>query len=103
MSGPRPLALGTVMPGFRVVAATPGSELVLEGRHRFSDYALIFRIEASGPGGASLTAESRAAFPGWTGRLYRMAVIGTGGHALSVRRILTSVRRRAEAAQPAQV
>jgi hypothetical protein len=44
-SGPRPLAEGSTIPGFRVAAATPGSELVLEGRHRFSTYALIFRLE----------------------------------------------------------
>jgi hypothetical protein len=103
MSGPRPLALGTSMPGFEVVAATPGSELVLEGRHRFSTYALTFRIEASGPGQSSLTAESRATFPGWTGRLYRLAVIGSGGHVLAVKGILTSVRRRVAAAHPLSV
>jgi hypothetical protein len=35
-SGPRLLAEGSTIPGFRVVAAVPASELVLEGRHRFS-------------------------------------------------------------------
>lgn len=101
-SGSRPLSPGSTVPGFRVAVATPGSELALEGRHRFSTYALVFRIEASGPGHTNLTAESRGAFPGWAGRLYRMAVVGTGGHVLAVRRILTSVRRRAEASPPAQ-
>jgi hypothetical protein len=30
-SGPRPLAKGSTFPGFRVVAAVPGRELVLQG------------------------------------------------------------------------
>jgi hypothetical protein len=63
-SGPRPLAEGSTFPGFRVVAAVPGRELVLEGRHRFSSYALIFRLEHVSPGRSRLRAESRAAFPG---------------------------------------
>jgi hypothetical protein len=45
VSGRRPLQEGAAVPGFRVVAAVPGYELVLRGRHRFSSYALTFRIE----------------------------------------------------------
>ncbi|MFG2347969.1 hypothetical protein [Streptomyces phaeochromogenes] len=95
-SGPRPLAEGSTLPGFRVATAVPGRELVLVGRHRFSSYALIFRLEPAGPGRSRLTAETRATFPGPAGGLYRLLVLGTGGHAVGVRRLLAAVRRRAE-------
>lgn len=95
-SGPRPLAHGSTIPGFHVVAAHPGRELVLEGRHRFSSYALIFSLEHVGLNRTRLVAESRAAFPGLTGTAYRALVVGTRGHVLMVRRLLAAVRRRAE-------
>ncbi|MFD3310870.1 hypothetical protein [Streptomyces sp. NPDC058694] len=95
-SGPRPLAEGSAFPGFRVATAVPGRELVLVGRHRFSSYALIFRLEPAGTGRSRLTAETRATFPGPAGGLYRLLVLGTGGHAVVVRRLLAAVRRRAE-------
>src|SRR5690606_12095202 len=44
-AGPRPLAVGSTVVGFRVVVADPGRELRLEGSHRFSTYALSFRLE----------------------------------------------------------
>ncbi|MFF4758214.1 hypothetical protein [Streptomyces sp. NPDC001292] len=94
-SGPRPLAEGSTVPGFRVASAVPGQELVLTGRHRFSSYALIFRLEQAGPGRSRLRAETRAAFPGPAGRLYRALVIGTGGHAAGMRRLLSAIGRRA--------
>ncbi|BAC72154.1 hypothetical protein SAVERM_4442 [Streptomyces avermitilis MA-4680 = NBRC 14893] len=94
--GPRPLAEGSTLPGFRVAAAAPGRELVLMGRHRFSSYALIFRLEAAGPGRTRVRAESRAAFPGPAGALYRWLVIATGGHVAGMRRLLSGVRRRSE-------
>ena len=68
-SGPRPLAEGSTIPGFRVEAAVPGEVLALEGRHAFSVYALVFRIEPVDGGSSRLTAESRASFPGPHGRL----------------------------------
>ena len=95
-SGPRPLAKGSTFPGFRVVAAVPESELVLEGRHRFSSYALIFRLEKVSPGRSRLVAESRAAFPGLAGGVYRLLVVGTGGHVVAVRRLLSRIKRRSE-------
>ncbi|MEV7952570.1 hypothetical protein [Streptomyces sp. NPDC088141] len=76
-SGPRPLAAGSTFPGFRVVTAVPGQELILQGRHRFSSYALIFRLDPGDSGRSRLRAESRAAFPGLTGGLCRRLVIGT--------------------------
>lgn len=94
-SGPRPLAAGSTIPGFHVVAA--GSrELALVGRHRFSSYALVFRVDELEDGTSLLRAETRAVFPGAVGRAYRAAVIGTRGHVLVVRRILASAKRLAE-------
>jgi len=93
-SGPRPLTEGSTIPGFRVAVAVPGDELVLEGRHRFSSYALIFRLDQLGSDRSRLRAESRAAFPGFAGGVYRLLVVGTGGHVLAVRRLLWEVRRR---------
>ncbi|MEW1614093.1 MULTISPECIES: hypothetical protein [unclassified Streptomyces] len=95
-SGPRPLAQGSAFPGFRVLVASPGQELTLQGRHRFSSYALIFRLEPDGPGRTRLRAESRAAFPGLAGGAYRRLVFGSGGHAVGVRRLLAAVRRAGE-------
>ena len=95
-AGPRPLAPGSSVPGFAVTASSD-SEVVLEGRHRFSTYLWSFRLDAAGDGQTLLRAETRAAFPGVTGGLYRMLVIGSRGHAIGTRRLLAGVRRRAEA------
>lgn len=96
LGGPRPLAVGSTVPGFEVTAAVPGSELALEGRHRFSTYALAFHLEPLGADGCRLTAESRAEFPCVAGAAYRLLVIRSGGHVLVVRRMLNGIKRRAE-------
>ncbi|MFE7273133.1 hypothetical protein [Streptomyces sp. NPDC057623] len=75
-------------PGFHVVTSVPGRELALAGSHRFSTYVLVFRLEEAGADRTRVEAESRAAFPGATGRLYRLLVIGTRGHAWAVRRMV---------------
>jgi hypothetical protein len=95
-SGPRPLAEGSTVPGFRVASAHPGRELVLVGRHYFSTYALVFHLDEAGPGRTRLRAETRARFPGPGGGLYRLLVIGMGGHAVGLRRLLSAVRHRVE-------
>lgn len=95
-SGPRPLAEGSTIPAFRVATAVPPAELVLEGRHRFSSYALTFHLEQVAPGRSRLRAETRAAFPGFVGGIYRLLVIGTRGHVLVVRRLLSDIKRRSE-------
>jgi hypothetical protein len=95
-SGPRPLVVGSTIPGFAVVSMAP-DELVLEGRHRFSAYALTFHLDDLGDR-TRLRAETRAEFPGVAGGAYRALVIGTGFHVLGVRRLLDGVCRRAEAA-----
>jgi hypothetical protein len=96
LSGPRPLAKGSAFPGFHVESAEPPRELALAGRHRFSTYLLSFRLEETGSGGTRLVAETRAAFPGLQGSVYRTLVIGTRMHVLVTRRILTATKRRAE-------
>lgn len=77
--------------GFRVAEAVRPSVVVLQGEHRFSRYELRFVVE---PG--CVRAETRAAFPGLTGRVYRALVIGTGVHVVAVRRLLGAVRRASE-------
>ena len=68
--------------GFRLAERAP-DRVVLTGRHRFSTYTLTF--EATDGRVAAIT---HAAFPGVAGRLYRAAVIGSGAHAVLVRRML---------------
>lgn len=70
VAGPRPLAEGSAMPGFVVARAEPGSELALVGRHRYSEYALVFRMVDDG-GTTRLRAETRARF--------RAAPVGSTG------------------------
>jgi hypothetical protein len=95
-SGPRPLAAGSSLPGFHVDLAEQPRELALAGSHRFSDYALIFRLDDLGDGRTCLSAETRAAFPGVKGRAYRALVIDTRAHLVVTRRLLGAVKRRAE-------
>lgn len=90
-------AEGSAIVGFHVARLDVPRELALAGNHRFSDYALILRLEEADDGRATrLRAETRAAFPGAMGRAYRVAVIGTGGHAAVVRRMLRRVARGAQ-------
>jgi len=95
-SGPRPLATGAALPGFHVEAAKRPELLALAGRHRFSDYALIFRLEEGNGGHTILRAETRAEFPSLKGSIYRALVIGTRGHVVVTRRLLGATRQRAE-------
>ena len=92
---PTTTSRGVDLPGFTVARAEPGCQLALAGRHRYSEYALVFHLAGSGDG-TRLRAETRARFPGAAGRLYRAAVIGTRGHILVTMRLLTAVKRRAE-------
>jgi hypothetical protein len=94
---PRPgSGLPEAMVGFHVTQAERPLLIALEGEHRFSRYALTFRIEAAEGSRCVVKAETRAAFPGFAGRVYRGAVIGTGAHVIVVRRLLSSIKNRAE-------
>lgn len=95
-SGPRPLAEGSTVPGFHVAGTAAPAELALAGSHRFSEYALIFRLDELDGGRTRVRAETRAAFPGLKGAVYRSLVIGTRMHVLATRRILAAAKRRAE-------
>ncbi|MGC4948009.1 hypothetical protein ACLQ2N_17675 [Streptomyces sp. DT224] len=95
-TGPRPLTVGSTLPGFRVTAAARPHELTLAGRHRFSTYTLTFRLDELSPTRSRLRAESRAAFPGLAGGAYRRLVVTTGGHALGMRRLLRAIRHCSE-------
>jgi hypothetical protein len=96
--GPRPLAGGSTLPGFHVELAEPTRELALAGSHRFSNYALIFRLDRLDAGRTRLRAETRANFPQLKGSVYRTLVIGTRGHVLVTRRLLNAAKQRAERA-----
>jgi hypothetical protein len=91
-----PGRIGSTVPGFIVTRAVPPAVLALMGEHRFSRYALVFRIDETLAGPVSLKAETRAEFPELKGRAYRALVIGTRGHVVATKSILRSVRRRAE-------
>ena len=87
--------------GFHVATQSPPTadvtgELALAGRHRFSRYALIFRVDPLAPERSRVRAETRAEFPALKGSVYRALVFGTRGHVLVTRRILAAVKRRAE-------
>ena len=97
-SGPRPLATGSAFPGFHVETAEPLRELALAGSHRFSDYALIFRLEGLNNQHTRLRAETRARFPGFKGAVYETLVIRSRGHVIVTRRLLGAVKRRTERA-----
>jgi hypothetical protein len=90
--------VGATIPGFVVARSVPPAVLALLGEHRFARYALIFRISDTLAGPVRLSAETRAEFPGRSGRAYRALVIGTRGHVIGVHSILRSVRRAAEGA-----
>ena len=90
-----PLTEGATLPGFGVREAVPGDRLVLVGRHRFAEYALVYAL-AEEPGGTRLRARTHARFPGIRGGLYRTVVIRSGGHRVLVRRVLRGVRIAAE-------
>ena len=87
---------GSALPGFRVARVLPPRELLLAGSHRFARYELDLRLEPLDHARRTrLVARTRAAFPGAGGAAYRLAVIGSGAHAWSVRRLLAHVERRA--------
>lgn len=94
-SGPRPLAAGSVVLGFKVTTADPPAEIVLDGVHRFSVYTLTFRVVPT-DAGTRLEAHSDATFPGVLGAIYRLLVIDSRFHKLATRSIVARIRRRVE-------
>lgn len=88
--------IGSKIPGFVVTRSVRPAVLALMGQHRFSRYALIFTILEKPSGLMLLSAQTRAEFPGRSGRLYRGLVIGSHGHVVVTTSLLRQVRRRAE-------
>ena len=89
--------LGTVpRSGFEVVDTDSLHEIVLAGRHRFSTYRLVFRVEPEGEG-SRLHALTYAAFPGPHGRAYRAMLVLSTGHRRATQNMLRTVARGAEA------
>ena len=80
--------------GFGESSRADGDRLELIGRHRFSQYRLVFSLHDAS-GATRLRATTYAAFPGLHGRTYRALVIGTRLHVLATRRMLDAVARRA--------
>lgn len=93
---------GGKLPGFVVARAIAPVMLALIGSHRFSNYALVIRIDLLPGQRSRVRLETRAEFPGKRGRLYRAAVIGTRGHVIVVMALLRAVRKRAEQAAGAR-
>lgn len=91
-----PGTTGSTLPGFVCARSIEPAMLALEGQHRFSRYALLFRLEPTKDGKTLLRAETRALFPGLRGRIYKALVIGTRGHVLAINRMLRAIRKRAE-------
>jgi len=87
---------GGMLPGFTVIRAIEPVMLALAGRHRYAQYAMVFRIDLLPGQRSRVRLESRAQFLGRRGRLYRAGVVGTRGHVLFVNRMLRTVKRRAE-------
>jgi hypothetical protein len=87
---------GGTVPGFVVSRSIAPVMLALLGKHRFSQYAVVFRIDLLAGQRSRVRLETRAQFDGARGKLYKAGVIGTGGHAIVVRRLLRSIKRRAE-------
>lgn len=92
----RGVQLGHTLPGFAVVGLESGQTLTLRGGHRFAGYELRFKLESLDHSRTVLRAQTRAAFPGFSGAVYRSLVIASGGHRIAVRRLLARVAGRAE-------
>jgi hypothetical protein len=80
---------------FDVERAESPALLGLAGEHRFSRYRLTFTTRELRPGTTALTATTNAVFPGLLGRLYRLAVIDSGAHAVITKRMLRGIARQA--------
>jgi len=97
--------------GFTVGEAVPPQRLVLQGRHWFSVYRLVFLLEKAGDATGDITVGTRvhaqtwAAFPGVKGTVYRALVIGSRGHRVVVRLMLHRIAADAakRAAKPTVV
>jgi hypothetical protein len=93
-----PSVIGSTLPGFIVARSVRPATLALLGQHRFSRYALVFLIDELDSGHSRLRAETRAEFPGVSGRVYRALLAASRVPTRTVRQILVAVSRRANRA-----
>ena len=91
-----PLTEGATITGFHVAKAVRPALLALEGSHFFSTYTLTFHLDRVADRESRLRAVTHAEFPGPQGALYRLAVIRTGFHVLTLRNLLSTIRRQTE-------
>jgi hypothetical protein len=84
------------IPGFRVIALERPRLIDLAGEDRFARYRMIVHVRPRPDGDSVLAVETRSAFPGLRGRLFRLALLRSGGHVIATRAMLASLRRRAE-------
>ena len=91
-----PPVAGQESNGFRVAEVREPDRLVLEGRHRFATYRLSFLIDPLSEESVILRARTDALFPGWSGAIYRLLVIGTGAHEILARRMLVGIAKQAD-------
>jgi hypothetical protein len=89
----------TVPTGFVLDEARPPERFALKGRHPFAVYRLVFELDPASEG-TRVRARTWADFPGIHGKVYRALVIGTGGHRVVVRRMLTRLKTTAAEAHP---
>lgn len=87
---------GGTLPGFTVTRAIAPVMLALAGEHLHAKYAIVFKVDLLPGQRSRIRLETRAQFQGTKGRLYKVGVIGSGGHVVLVRRLLRSIKRRAE-------
>lgn len=87
---------GGTLPGFVVCRSVAPVMFALIGEHRFAAYAIVIRIDLLPGQRSRVRLETRADFPGFKGKVYKTAVIGTRGHVIVVHGILRSLKARAE-------
>jgi len=85
--------------GFVIGDFEAGTRLSLRGRHPFAAYEWVFILDAVNARRTRVRSQTRAAFPGPHGKVYRALVIGTGGHRVAVRRTLKRIAGRARQEQ----
>jgi hypothetical protein len=77
--------------GFRIGESRPRERLVLAGHHPFSVYNWVFELDPITPHSTRIRSQTWAAFPGLHGKIYRALVIGSGGHRVAVRWMLSRI------------
>lgn len=86
---------GTQLAGFFVAEADSPHRLVLAGEHRLAEYAFIIDLRSFDSGSVRFSIETRAAFKGRAGALYKRLVVESRFHACVMRALLWSANHLA--------